>query len=331
MTQSPVQSEPISVSPEVIRSGSTVSSSSTVVRTSNSPLGYRQSIEYPSDDRTAYAEFDILEVSSLLRMSNGNSNCDKVHRTYIVVRVIGQLYVLNNFIELGFSDQWFLVTSRSLPKVLSASLRDEFVRIQDCVPTKSIDIEKGDGGAHRHFAKGVPIPFETGGILCSGGCGQVGRVISLISYKEYTRKCIPRKVMFASKTVTAEKQFAEEVLVLKLFKYRYMVVFVGSYINPKYLVLIMCPVARMDLNKYLHTMEPGKSPELRKFLGCLSTALHYLNNNNIRHKHINPRNILVDHVIILFTDFGLAHDSTEATASTTAGTSSRYRAIMHQK
>jgi serine/threonine protein kinase len=258
----------------------------------------------------------------LLKHCNGDNTWNRVPRTYIILRVIGQLDVLDKFIELGFSDQWFPVTSKSLPQILSASIREKFVGVQDRVLTKSIDLEKGESGRHRHFVKGELLPFKTKGILGTGGSGQVDRVVSLISYKEYARKSIPRKTIFGLKTAVAMKEFSDEVAVLKRLKHRHMVEFIGSYTDAKYLALLMSPIAEMDLENYLQTMEANQAPELRTYFGCLASALSYLHDNNIRHKDIKPGNILVDHGNVLFTDFGLARDSSDATGSTTAGESS---------
>jgi hypothetical protein len=269
--------------PESTVSISTVSSSTTLVP--SIPFGDPHArLDSFFDDRITYSDSEILEISSLLKHSYNENAWNKVPRTYIVLRAIGQLDVLDRFIELGFSDEWFPVTSRTLPQILNASTRDEFVNAQDRILTKSIDLEKGVGGRHRHFAKGEPVPFKSVSILGSGNFGQVDRVVSLISYKEYARKCIPRRTMFGLKTAAAMKLFSDEVSVLKRLKHRHMVEFIGSYTDAKYLALLMSPVAEMDLDKYLQAMAESRAAELRTFFGCLATALHYLHDNDIRHK-----------------------------------------------
>jgi serine/threonine protein kinase len=116
------------------------------------------------------------------------------------------------------------------------------------------------------------------------------------------------------------KQFIAEIGALKRLKHRHVVEFVGSYTDPKYIGLIMSPVADMDLSAYLASTDTTRYKELRTFFGCLARALAFLHEQSIRHKDIKPSNILVHGGNVLFTDFGLAFDFTDETGSTTAGT-----------
>ncbi|CAG5138812.1 uncharacterized protein ALTATR162_LOCUS444 [Alternaria atra] len=94
--------------------------------------------------QTAYTDSGIQQVSLLL--GQVNLQWSKVPVTYIVLRAIGCLDLLNTFIDLGFSDHWFPVTERSLPPCLRPSRRSQFVAAQDLVMTKSVDLEKGEKG-----------------------------------------------------------------------------------------------------------------------------------------------------------------------------------------
>jgi hypothetical protein len=64
----------------------------------------------------------------------------------MVLRIIGCLDLLNTFIDLGVSDHWLPFTERSLPPCLWPGKRLQFVGAQNLVMTKSMDLEKGDGG-----------------------------------------------------------------------------------------------------------------------------------------------------------------------------------------
>src|SRR3984957_19717079 len=104
------------------------------------------------DSRSAYMDAEILEISSLLRSLN--PPWEKVPRMYIVLRTIGHLDLLDQFIDLGFSDHWFPVTARTLPQNISPSIRSSFVQAQDLILTKSLDLVKGKSGRHHHFKQG---------------------------------------------------------------------------------------------------------------------------------------------------------------------------------
>ncbi len=267
--------------------------------------------------RTVYTDSEIQQVSLLLGQLN--LQWSKVPRLYMVLRTIGCLDVLDTFIDLGFSDYWFPVTERSLPQSLSPSKRSQFVAAQDLVMTKSLDLEKGEKGQHCFFREHERLPLETKGILGSGGFGQVDRVLSLISFREYALKRVLRSAAFGGRRAECVKQFIAEIMALKRIKHRHVVEFVGSYTDPKYMGLIMSPVADMDLSTYLTRADTARHRELRTFFGCLARALEFLHEQSIRHKDIKPSNILVHGGNVLYTDFGTAFDFTDADGSTTVG------------
>ncbi|RDL34651.1 uncharacterized protein BP5553_07779 [Venustampulla echinocandica] len=271
-----------------------------------------------TERQTAYNDSEIQQVSRLL--SQINTQWSKVPRTYITLRTISCLDLLNAFINLGFSDHWFPVTESGLPHCLRPSQRVQFVAAQSLVMTKSLDLEKGDKGRHCNFHPDESLPFEEKGILGTGGFGQVDRILSLISFQEYARKRVPRSMIFGGRRTEDIKRFIAEIEVLKRLKHRHVAEFVGSYTDPKYMGLIMSPVAEMDLSTYLARANAASHKELRTFFGCLARALEFLHGEKVRHKDIKPSNILVHHGNVLLTDFGLAFDFADASRSTTLGT-----------
>ncbi len=183
--------------------------------------------------------------------------------------------------------------------------------------TKSLDLEKGDKGDHCLFRHGESLPFEEKGILGTSGFGQVDRILSLISFREYARKRVPRSTIFGGRSAENVKRFIAEIEILKRLKHIHIAEFVGSYTDPKYMGLIMSPVAEMDMSTYLKRATAARHEELRTFFGCLARALEFLHGESIRHKDIKPRNILVHKGNVLFTDFGLAFDFADAEGNTT--------------
>lgn len=265
--------------------------------------------------RKQFTDADINEISAILK--HQTSRWSKVPRTYVILRVIGHLDLLDSCIDIGFSDYWFPVTERNLPDVLRQSIRTAFVEAQQMVMTQSMNLEKGDRGEHCYFRKGDTLPLETREVLGRGGFGQVDRVLSLISFKEYARKRVLRSSAFRGRKKEDIKQFIAEIEILKRLKHHHVVEFVGSYTDAKYIGLIMTPIADGDLTSYLSVATSSKHPELRTFFGCLATALEFLHDHNVRHKDIKPQNILVSSGKVLFADFGLSFDFTDATGSTT--------------
>jgi hypothetical protein len=275
-----------------------------------------------SPRQTAYTDPEIQQVSLLL--SQVNLQWSKVPRTYMVLRIVGCLDLLDTFIDIGVSDHWLPFTERSLPPCLRPSKRSQFVGAQNLVMTKSMDLEKGEGGQHCFFRQDEPLPLVIKGILGSGAFGQVDRVLSTISFREYALKRVSRSAVFSGRTevdnrrrAECVKQFIAEIGALKRLKHHHVVEFIGSYTDPKYMGLIMSPVADMDLCAYLARADTARYRELRTFFGCLARALAFLHEQGIRHKDIKPNNILVHGGNVLFTDFGLAFDFTDEEGSTT--------------
>jgi hypothetical protein len=276
--------------------------------------------EYFSDRqeiRRPYTDSEIREISNLLR--SVNPRWSKVPRTYVVLRLIGQLNILEDLINIGFSDYWFPVVKQNLPEALRYTVQAAFFNTQDLVLTKSMDVEKGENGQHCFFEQGDFIPFETKAVLGRGGYGQVDKVLSTISFREYARKRVLRSHVFRGWRKEDVHDFITEIEILKRLEHKHVVKYIGSYTDPKYLGLIVSPVAEMDLNVYLAHATVSNHSELRTFFGCLATALDFLHSQNIRHKDIKPGNILVNQGNVLFADFGLSLDFTDRDGSTTTG------------
>ena len=80
----------------------------------------------------------------------------------------------------------------------------------------------------------------------------------------------------------------------------------------------------MGISEYLADREIiWETKEALKYLetlyGCLANALYYLHKNDIRHKDLKPRNILLTARGPYIADFGQGRDLSELTGSTTDG------------
>jgi serine/threonine protein kinase len=180
-----------------------------------------------------------------------------------------------------------------------------------------MDLEKGERGQHCHYKQGEQPPFEKLGVPGRGGFGQVDRVRSLISSKEYARKQVPRGLAFRGRQKEDVRRFIDEIEIMKLLKHDHIVEYAGSYTDPRYISLIMLPIAEMDLGVYITRATVSNRPELRTFFGCLANALEFLHEQKIRHRDIKPGNILINRGRVFLTDFGLSLNFTDASSSTT--------------
>ncbi|KAJ5038035.1 uncharacterized protein L3040_006907 [Drepanopeziza brunnea f. sp. 'multigermtubi'] len=86
----------------------------------------------------------------------------------------------------------------------------------------------------------------------------------------------------------------------------------GSYTTPSAMVFLMSPLADSDLCSFLKSASVTYDSQtillLRRWFGCLASAVHSLHSIKIRHRDIKPQNILVQGHNILITDFNLAYD-----------------------
>ncbi|KAI1205184.1 kinase-like domain-containing protein [Annulohypoxylon truncatum] len=260
-----------------------------------------------------YTDNEILEIS--VELKHKSPQWSRFPRTYVLLRDIGCLQHLDDMIKAGFSDYMFPVTEQSLPPFLQQSQRSKLVDAQYLVMSQSLDLERGK---HCYFKKDESLLLETKQVLGSGGFGQVDKVLSLVSYKEYARKQVRRNRVFTgNRKRDCMVQFVAEIEILKRINHQHVVKLVGSYTDDRYMGLIMLPVAEMNLATYLERVDDSRHGELRTFFGCLGRALQFLHGQGVRHKDIKPANILVHYGRVFLTDFGLSFDFTDAEGSMT--------------
>lgn len=111
--------------------------------------------------------------------------------------------------------------------------------------------------------------------------------------------------------------FRNEISILEKLSHEHIVKLVGSYTDPRFVGIIMLPIADCNLERYLQ--DAVELSLLQTFFGCLATALSFLHRNSVRHKDIKPQNILVHQGTVLLTDFGLSRDWSGLDHSTTSG------------
>lgn len=274
------------------------------------------------DDRPAaikpFKDSVFLQITQLLERF-GKRAWSLRPRTYAILRMINRVDTMNTFVAEGLYDISLPYSQKTLPDTLKdPTIRLKFLEVQSLVLTiQATDIESGDG-QHRHFAQDADIHFELIKQLGKGGFGKVDHVRSRLSRNDFARKRISRGRKFRDKA--ALLGFEQELEILKRLSHRHLVKYIGSYTDPRHVGLIMSPVADSNLAQFLE-LSPLPTEQLiylRRFYGCLSSALGYLHENRIRHKDIKPFNILVHGDNALITDFGTSLDWRDRGHSTTS-------------
>lgn len=273
----------------------------------------------PPPKRYRDAEFD--KVARFCKMYNHDA-WGLRPRTFVILYMIGCIEALDGFVAQSLSDFALPYTKENLPgAVRGTKARAQFLDYQNYVLTAhAADLEK-DGRSHQNVEGSADEFFWTVRDLGSGGFGIVDHVTSKLSLSHYARKRIPRGRSF-KKDREAMRIFENELKTLKALQHRHLVKLIGSYTDRTFVGLIMNPVADMNLATYLSAtadLEDRKNC-LRRFFGCLATAVDYLHSQKVRHKDIKPENILVKDRSVLLTDFGTSHNWADDSKSSTSGT-----------
>jgi hypothetical protein len=202
--------------PLVIRSETESTSTRPTVRSIDERLG-----EFFAKDRVeTFTDADLEQISFLLQNS-GRHSYGRVPRIYTVLRIIDRLEFLDDFIKSNATDLSFPFSATSFPSTISVKIQSEFLRSQPLVLTKILDLEKGERGGHLHFGKGEPIPYEVKGRLGTGGYGEVEKVISLLSHREFARKKV-RRIRNLNASQQQIKDFLGELRILPFASHLYL-------------------------------------------------------------------------------------------------------------
>ena len=280
------------------------------------PIRDRKDSNISIDDETFKRISDLLKHLEPHIKAHGWSSRP---RTYTVLRNIGRLDLMSEFINLGLKDYSFPYSVEKIPEVLTGdSWKEKFMNAQNYVLTEASQLENGPEGRHAHTKKGEDL-FHFHKHLGSGGYGSVDRVWSRLSSNEYARKEFMRKKNPREDQIIL-RNFDHEISSLKRLSHQHLVSYVGSYTDQRTVAYLMEPVADYNLETYLcqsRNFIEARLPSLRSYFGCLSSAVSYLHRQRIRHRDLKPQNILVKGHGIFITDFGTALDWSKEGKETT--------------
>lgn len=170
-----------------------------------------------------YTDNDCYEIANYLK-ANQSIAWAHIPRIYVVLRILGRVQDIEEFILLGLNDLCLPFGSVSqLPRSLPLTLRERFLEAQNAVLTKSIELEKnGSEKRHVHFSKNEPFPYEVKGQLGSGRYAIVDEVLSPLSAERFARKRF-RRIKGGSHSKSEFRSFMNELQVLKKIRHQHCI------------------------------------------------------------------------------------------------------------
>ncbi|KAH0536570.1 hypothetical protein FGG08_006578, partial [Glutinoglossum americanum] len=171
------------------------------------------------------------------------------------------------------------------------------------------------------YADASLVPFQVLRFLGHGSFACVEEVRHTSDGTVFARKSTRVRAFQAAKITEAVQR---EVGIVQRLRHAHVISIRSVYREPKSIGIIMLPVADGDLDWFYEKCADENFPAellslLRVWFACLSDALAYIHDQNVRHKDIKPGNILVRDELVYFTDFGLAKDFDSEMTSSTEG------------
>ncbi|KAJ5043134.1 uncharacterized protein L3040_004517 [Drepanopeziza brunnea f. sp. 'multigermtubi'] len=280
------------------------------------------------DDRT------FQDIADCLRDIDHIGASDRP-RTYAILSMMKRRDLMYAFIAFGLGDNSLpYLDRRALPSALrkDPDASRQFLELQQHVISPACQMESSEDSRHWNIPSGDSY-FRSLGRLGRGGEATVDKVQSLSSKQYYARRRIRRR-RDIDKDNTIQQEFQRELKILKRLDHIHLVKIFASYTDPRYLAVLMKPVASINLKEYLQNQasdlqsNASERSILRTYYGCLTHAVAYLHDSNIRHMDIKPSNILIEKGEIYIADFGAAtefDDDESMTKGTVNARTARYQ------
>lgn len=205
---------------------------------------------------------------------------------------------------------------------LNFTLDDEdYVVLQSA----KIFIREGD---HHDISDKERLPYRLVENLGYGASAIVEKVEDVNTKSVYARKIF--RNASSRNPEDSKLKFNNEIQIMRrLAPHHHIIRVFATYVFQRELALILDPVADGgDLASFLQDFrdskdagveDPKKTETLMSAFGCLANGLAFIHRQTIRHKDIKPQNILIHKGSVVFTDFGISRDFSQAGHSTTTG------------
>lgn len=204
---------------------------------------------------------------------------------------------------------------------LNFTFDEDYVVLQ----STKLFIREGD---HHDISDKERLPYRLIENLGCGASAIVEKVEDVNTKSVYARKIF--RSGYSRNLEDAKHKFYNEIRIMRrLAPHHHIIRVFATYVFQRELGLILDPVADSgDLANFLQDFrdskdagveDPEKIKTLMSAFGCLANGLAFIHRQTIRHKDIKPQNILIHKGSVVFTDFGISRDFSQAGRSTTTG------------
>lgn len=197
-----------------------------------------------------------------------------------ILASIDQEDIIQTFLDACITDLWLPIQKPVLKRFSSEDDAKSFLKQQEqCMEEV---IPRPFTGEHFCVVDFDHLDMEEVKKLGEGGHGRVWSVKDHQSQELYARKTITRPTKFKWH-VDAMKNFKREVYGMRRVNHRHCVKLLASLTDMDSMVLLSSPVADMDLTSFLNSdLTPSQTTDLRRMLGCITSAIAYLHDLKIR-------------------------------------------------
>ncbi|KAI1747413.1 hypothetical protein F4782DRAFT_552082 [Xylaria castorea] len=270
-----------------------------------------------SQGRTMSQKF-VREIQTLLQLLDNRRNRYDDNqwtlrpRIYAILHSIQAIELMDDIIRENLTDFHLPFNEQTLPRFIgekegSLNLRHAFFDIQGYYLTDVKDIES-EKSLHLTLPVSGDTYFVSERPLGHGSFGGVDLVFSRLSTDRFARK----RVLRFRGSEQSQKYLVQELRELRQLSHQHLVRIIGSYTDTQYIAYLMKPVADRTLEQFLNTSQSLESSDkvvLRPFYGCLAGAMNYLYTQNVRHRDLTARNILIDSACrVYISDFGSSYN-----------------------
>ena len=219
-------------------------------------------------------------LGTLFLHENEMSEWHENRKLCLILYHIKRGHLLQQFLNSQVTDLWLPIPKRVVQRILEEQDRKPFLDAQE--EYLRDEMPSYLDGQHLSLMDSDSMGLEEVRPLGSGGYGEVHHVIHPQTGREYARKVMKRPMGF-NNHCEFMKRFKKELSGMRRVEHHHLVKLTAACTDTEKVMLLSLPVADMDLSTFLDLdLDKNQRDILHKAVGCITSALTYLHQLNIR-------------------------------------------------